>query len=159
MTFLGSKNGYTLLPTIDSDVVEGAGAVGDYGGVQYGPHRDWNAMKLNSHERKGSKKSPINHRPGLFYMFGDRLKYAANHVSVVLASQSESECDAERIELTEIRSKRPKFLRRGRIKSSSKTPKPKTKVTVIEEPVQPGDTVQRVALRYNCPVSTKSCDN
>ncbi len=161
MTALGSRNGYTRLPTVDPDTIEGTGATGGYGGIQYGPHRDLDTaagQELNSSHGGKSKKSNLNHRPGLFHMFGDRWKYAANHISVARASQSESEHDAEKIELTEIRSKRPK-LRRGRVKSSSKSPKsvkskqPRFKFTIIEEPIQPGDTVQRIALRYSCPVS------
>ena len=161
MTSLGSKNGYTRLPTVDPDlVVEGSGATGGYGGMQYGPHRDLDTAaghELNSSTR-GSKKSSLNHRPGLFHMFGDRGKYAANHISAAIASRSESEHEAERIELTEMRPKRPK-LRRGRIKSSGKSPKgakskqPRFKFNIVEEPIQPGDTVQRIALRYSCPVS------
>lgn len=95
-------------------------------------------------------------------MFGDRWKYAANHMSATLASQSESEHEAERLELMEIRPKRPK-LRRGRIKSSSsKSPKiskgkQRFKFNIIEEPILPGDTLQRVALRYSCPVSDWHC--
>ena len=155
MTAVGSRNGYTRLPTADPDqYVEGVGAVGDYGGIQYGLHRDWDSL-----EAKGKKKPPpsANYRPGLFHMFGDRWKYAANHVSVALASQTESEQEAEKIELTDFRSKRPKY-RRTRVKSNSKSPrtpkqKSKFKFNTIEEPILPGDTLQRVALRYGCPVS------
>ena len=161
MTALASRNGYTRLPTVDPDVVDGSGATGGYGGVQYGPHRDLDTAagkELNSSRGGKNKKPSLNHKPGLFHMFGDRWKYAANHVSVAIASHSESEHDAEKIELTEIRSKRLK-LRRGRVKSSSKSPKstksrqPRFKFSIIEEPIQPGDTVHRVALRYSCPVS------
>ena len=161
MATLGPRNGYTRLPTVDPDVVEGSGATGSYGGVQYGPHRDLDPavyQELNSRGGKSKKSPGLNHRPGLFHMFGDRWKYAANHVSVAIASQSESEQEAEKIELTEIRSKRPK-LRRGRIKSNSKSPKsakskqPRFKFNIVEEPILPGDTVHRVALRYSCPVS------
>jgi hypothetical protein len=153
------KNGYSLVPTVDPDAVEGVGAAGGYGGLQYGPHRDWDSggtQGLRS-KKKGSLK------PGLFHMFGDRWKYAANHASVAIASQSESEHEAERIELMEIRPKRPK-LRRGRIKSNNKSPrspkssrtKQKFRFNIVEEPILPGDTVQRVALRYSCPVSDTS---
>lgn len=163
MTALASRNGYTRLPMVDPDIIEGSGATGGYGGVQYGPHRDLDAVagkELNNSSRGGkskNKKPSLNHKPGLFHMFGDRWKYAANHVSVAIASHSESEQDAEKIELTEIRSKRPK-LRRGRVKSSSKSPKSakskqqRFKFSIVEEPILPGDTVQRVALRYSCPV-------
>lgn len=155
MASRGSRNGYSRLPLTDPDVVEGSGATGGYGGLQYGPHRDWDTT-THTKNLRGKKEASLNHRPGLFHMFGDRWKYAANHVSVALANQSESEQEAEKIELTEIRAKRPKF-RRGRVKSNSKSPKtprttPKFKFTTIEEPVLAGDTVQRVALRYSCPV-------
>lgn len=159
MAAMGSRNGYVRLPTADPDVMEGSGATGDYGGIQHGPHRDWDGLgqTLNSRSGKNKKKTSLNQRPGLFHMFGDRWKYAANHVSATIASQSESEHEAEKIELTEIKPKRPKF-RRGRLKSSSKSPKmsksrQKFRFQIIEEPILPGDTVQRVALRYGCPVS------
>ena len=159
MTALGSRNGYTRLPTADPDAVEGAEAVGDYGGVQHGPHRDWDTVgqTLNLRGGRSKKKAAQNQRPGLFHMFGDRWKYAANHVSATIASHSESEQEAERIELTEIKPKRPK-LRRGRLKSNSKSPKvlksrQKFRFSIVEEPILPGDSVQRVALRYGCPVS------
>lgn len=89
-----------------------------------------------SSERKG--KAPRSLRPGLFYMFGDRGKYLRDH------------SDSEDIEMTEMRPRRPK--RRLR---SPKSPKSTTKMkyNTIEEPILPGDTVQRVALRYGCPVS------
>ena len=157
MTATASKNGYTRLPTADPDQVEGAGATGGYGGIQFGPHRDWDTAGPQIRNGKSKKKGSLNQRPGLFHMFGDRWKYAANHVSAALASQSESEHEAERIELTEIKPKRPK-LRRGRLKSNSRSPKmlksrQKFRFHIIEEPILPGDTVQRVALRYGCPVS------
>lgn len=161
MASVGIRNGYTRLPTVDpdKDIPNSAGV------VISGPHRDQDAaLKLNNPRvSKGKKKNPVSplpSRPGLFYMFGDRGKYAANHVSVAIASQSESEHEAERIELMELKAKRPKH-RRGRLKSgssnSAKSPKaksrPRLKFTIIEEPILPGDTLERVALRYNCPVS------
>ena len=163
MTSLGPRNGYTRLPTADPDFPESTGM---YNGVQNGPHRDWDAAQIaqglnyqaGEHGGgKNKKKGSLNHRPGLFHMFGDRWKYAANHVSVAIASQSESEQEAEKIELTDFRIRRPK-PRRGRIKSGSKSPKAskqkhKFKFNTIEEPILPGDTVQRVALRYGCTVS------
>ena len=150
-----SRNGYIRLATEDPDLEEGSVEKGGYGGLQDGPHRDWEKGRATA----GGGKKRKGLRPGLFHMFGDRWKYAANHMSVAIASQSESEQEAERIELTEIRSKR----RRNRVKSSNKSPKsPKTskarskfRFNIIEEPILPGDTVQRVALRYNCPVSDR----
>lgn len=145
MTSFQSRNGYSRLPIADPDVAEGSVEARGYG-----PHRDWDRVAT-----QGRKKGTV--KPGLFHMFGDRWKYAANHMSVAIASQSESEHEAERVELMEIRPKRPK-LRRGRIKSSGKSPKTsegkqKFRFNIIEEPILPGDTVQRVALRYSCPVS------
>lgn len=161
MTALESRNGYTRLPTVDPDVVEGSGAIGGYGGIQHGPHRDWDSIGsgrvMNARGGGKTKKAALSHRPGLYHMFGDRWKYAANHVSVALASQSESEHEAEKIELVELKSKKPKH-RRGRLKSNSRSPKSNKqkqafKFNIIEEPILPGDTVLRVALRYSCPVS------
>lgn len=86
-------------------------------------------------------------------MFGSRGKYAANHVSVSLADQSESEQERERIELTDFRLKKVK--RRARLKSPKSPHSTRTKMNfnVIEEPILPNDTVQRVSLRYGVPVS------
>lgn len=160
-----SRNGYTRLPTADPDQLSSEGS-GYYGGILHGPHTDRDAaLKLNvpraavRDKKKHTPPIPPS-RPGLFYMFGDRGKYAANHISVAIASQSGSEQEAERIELTEFKPKKPKF-RRGRIKSGSssvaRSPKIKSrqkfKLSIIEEPLLPGDTLQRVALRYNCPVN------
>ena len=164
MAAVNMRNGYRPLPTVDPD--EGPS---DYGVIKTGPHRDYDAaLKLNSASKassaKGKKKAPVSSlpaRPGLFYMFGDRGKYAANHVSVAIASQSESEHEAERIELMEIKSKRQKH-RRGRLKSGSSNParspksKNKPKFIMLEEPILPDDTLERVALRYNCPVRGSS---
>lgn len=159
MTSFESRNGYSRLPTADPDVL-GSGAAGDYGGLKHGPHRDWDA-KHPSAPQMNKKKGSL--KPGLFHMFGDRWKYAANHMSVasVGGSQSESEHEAENLELLDIRPKRPK-LRRGRVKSNSSNKSPKAskgkqrfRFNIIEEPILPGDTVQRVALRYSCPVSAR----
>ena len=165
MAILGTRNGYTRLLTADPDQVDvlGLESSGDYGGIKHGPKTDRDtAMWLNNSRVvvKGKKKpSPTISRPGLFYMFGDRRKYAANHISVVNASQSESEHEAEQIELTEFKSKKLK-LRLGRLRNGSsgfsrshKSSKIRTKFKWSEEPLLPGDTLQRVALRYNCPVS------
>ena len=61
--------------------------------------------------------------------------------------------DSEEIEMREMKPRRPKQYKRIRSPKSPKTPKTKMKLDVIVEPVLPGDTVQRVALRYSCPVS------
>lgn len=80
-----------------------------------------------------------NLRPGLFFMFGDRgKKYAVDH------------SDSEEIEMTELNRKRKKPKRRKL--RSPKERKNKSPLIYIEEPVLPGDTLQRVALRYDCRV-------
>ena len=113
-----SKNGYTRLPTVDQDTAESGG------------HK--------------SKMAPRSLRPGLFYMFGERGRYVAEH------------SESEEIELVEMKPKRQKH-RRVRTPKSPKSPRtPKSKqprINTIVEPILPGDTVQRVALRYGCPVS------
>lgn len=163
MVTVGTRNGYTRVLTADPDEVDILEASGNYGGIKHGPHIDRDVgMKLNNPRAtvKSKKKLPLPpSRPGLFYMFGGRGKYAANHISVAIASQSESEQEAEKIELTEFKSKKPKF-RRARIGSGSsgvvRSPKisksrSKFKFSAVE-PLLPGDTLQRVALRYNCQV-------
>ena len=87
-------------------------------------------------------------------MFGSRGKYAANHISASLADQSESEQERERIELTDFKPKKSKH-RRARLKSpkSPRFARTKMNFNVIEEPILPDDTVQRVSLRYGVPVS------
>lgn len=116
MTTVGTRNGYTRLPTVDPDSSEAL-------------------------ERR--KKLAKTLRPGLFYMFGDRGRYADHY--------SESE---ETIELREVKPRRPKHrrLRGPKSPKSPKTPRIKQKFNIIEEPILPGDTVQRVALRYGCHV-------
>ena len=89
------------------------------------------------------RKSPKSLRPGLFLTFGERGKYARDSLS------------EEEIELTEIKSGEKRW-RAPKSPKSPKTPKlkkTKHKVRLIHEPVQEGDTLQRVALRYGVPVS------
>lgn len=120
MTAVGTRNGYTRLPTADPDSSSGV-------------------------DRR--KRLPKSLRPGLFYMFGDRGKYVDD--------RSESE---ETIELREMKPRRPKHrrLRGPKSPKSPRTSRVKVKFNIIEEPILPGDTVQRVALRYGCHVSTPS---
>ena len=139
------RNGYTLLPVIDQDTS---------GSTSYGAASAPLPSSLSSKRKKGTR----NLRPGLFYMFGSRGKYAANKVSVALSDQSESEeQERERIELLEMKPRRTKY-RRGRLKSpkspQSLTARTQMNFNVIEEPILPDDTVQRVSLRYGVPVST-----
>ena len=139
-----SKNGYTRLPVIDQDTS---------GSTSYGAASAPLPSSLSGRRKKGSRAL----RPGLFYNFGSRGKYAANTFSVALSDQSESEREGERIELIEMKPRRSKY-RRARLKSPrsprSSTIRTKMNFNVIEEPILPDDTVQRVALRYGVPVST-----
>ena len=93
------------------------------------------------------RKHPKSLRPGLFYMFGERGKYAA------VAGDSGS----EEIELAEIkgerRQRKPKSPKSPKSPKTPKLKKAKPKIKYIQEPIQTGDTVQRVALRYGVPVS------
>ena len=138
-----SRNGYTRLPVVDQDTS---------GSTSYGAASAPLPTSLSSKRKKGTRAL----RPGLFYMFGSRGKYAANQVSVALSDQSESEQERERIELIEMKPRRSKY-RRGRLKSpkspQSSTTRTKMNFNVIEEPILPDDTVQRVSLRYGVPVS------
>lgn len=141
-----TKNGYTRLPVVDPDT---SGST-SYGGTASAPV----PSSLSSSKRRKGSRTPTTLRPGLFYMFGSRGKYAANHVSVALADQSESEQERERIELTEIKPRKSKH-RRTRMKSpkSPRISRTRMNFNVIEEPILPDDTVQRVSLRYGVPVS------
>ena len=141
---MNSRNGYTRLPVVDQDTS---------GSTSYGAASAPLPIGSLSSRRKKSSRTPTSLRPGLFQMFGSRGKYAANHVSVALADQSESEQERERIELTDFKPKRMK--RRGRLKSPKSPHVSQTKMNfnVIEEPILPDDTVQRVSLRYGVPVS------
>lgn len=96
--------------------------------------------KKDSEQRR--KKMAKNPRPGILFMFGDRGKYVMDSGS-------------EEIELTEIKGPEKRW-RRPKSPKSPKTPKlkkAKHKIRLIHEPVQEGDTLQRVALRYGVPVS------
>ena len=98
--------------------------------------------RLKDVERR--RKLPKNLRPGFFYMFGERGKYVA----------PAGESGSEEIELAEIKGERR--LRKPKSPKSPKALKPKKakpKVKCIVEPIQSGDTVQRVSLRYGVPVS------
>ena len=69
-------------------------------------------------------------RPGLFVMFSKHRR-----------PQALEKSESEKIEMTKHR--KPK---------SPSTKKPKQQ-EIVEEPVLPGDSLQRVSLRYGCPVS------
>ena len=75
-------------------------------------------------------------KPGLFINFGkDRHQV-----------QSES----EEVEMATFKRKKP---RHKRSKGSKSPTTKKPPIEVILEPLLPGDTIQRVSLRYACPVS------
>ena len=114
---MSKKNGYVRIPTEDP-------------------------FLQNSTSRKA--KVPKSLRPGLFYMFGNRGRFAVDH----------SDSEKENVELKEMRPRRPKHRKSKSPKSpQNKQPKQKLVMTCIEEPILQGDTVQRIALRYGCPVS------
>lgn len=92
-------------------------------------------MSIKSAQKK-KPPEPLDLKPGLFVMFSkDRQK---------LPSESEE------IEMTNLKPKRPKHRR---LKSPKSPSSKKSRQELIEEPLLPGDTIQRVALRYACPVS------
>lgn len=80
-----SKNGYTQLSTVDPD----ASTAGSGG--------------------QRTKMAPKSLRPGLFYMFGERGRYAAEH------------SESEEIEMMQMKPKRQKH-RRVRTPKSPKAP-------------------------------------
>lgn len=76
---------------------------------------------------------PREIKPGLFVKFSkERHKMPS---------------ESEEIEMTDLKRKRPKH--RKPKSPSSKKPRQQ----IIEEPLLSGDTIQRVSLRYACPVS------
>ena len=94
-------------------------------------------------KRAEAKKPNLpNLKPGLFVMFGkDRRP--------VERAASDS---GEEIELAEFKPRKPKHRRvRG---PKSPVAVKREKLETIEEPLLQGDTLQRVALRYACSVST-----
>ena len=90
-----------------------------------------------------TKSKPPDLKPGLFVHFSkDRRMNRFGHAS-----------ESEDIEMSEIKPRRPKHRKLKSPKSpSSKRPHQE----FVEEPVLDGDTIQRIALRYSCPVSSPS---
>ena len=136
---MSSKYGYSKLSTVDPDSFT---ANSNYGAAA-------NPVPDPILKKKRVKMAPRNLRPGLFYQFGDRGKK--------FVSGGHSESDHEGIELLDLKPRRTK-LKRGRLKSprspgSKTTSYSRTRTVLVEEPILPGDTVQRVALRYGCRVS------
>ena len=122
---MSRKNGYMRVPTTEPTPVT--------------------QTRMKDMEKR--RKLPKSLRPGLFYMFGERGKFAGER-----GSESEEE-----IELTEMKGekrwRRPKIPKSPKSPKSPKLKKAKLKIKYISEPVQDGDTVQRMALRYGVPVS------
>jgi hypothetical protein len=80
-----------------------------------------------------------DYKPGLFVKFSkDRHRKEYN-------SGSE-----EKIEMTELRRKKPKSKK---LKSPKSPISKRPRYQIIEEPLLPGDTIQRISLRYSCPVA------
>ena len=136
---MSSKYGYSKLPTADPGPFKSSS---NYGAAA-------NPIPDPILKKKRGKTAPRNLRPGLFYQFGDRGKK--------FASGGHSESDHEGIELLDLKPRRTK-LKRGRLKSprspaSKTTSYSRSRTLLVEEPILPGDTVQRVALRYGCRVS------
>ena len=121
---MAKRNGYMRVPTAD-------------------PYPVTHTRMKDAEKRR---KLPKSLRPGLYYAFGERGKYMEVRDS-----------GSEEIELAEMTGdKRWRKPRSPKSPKSPKTPKlkkTKPKIRYIHEPVQDGDTVQRVALRYGVPVS------
>lgn len=83
-----------------------------------------------------SQQQPANLRPGLFVMFSKHRR-----------PQALERSESEEIEMTRMKPRRSKH----RKPKSPSTKRPKQEI--VEEPLLPGDTLQRVSLRYGCPVS------
>lgn len=142
IAIMSSKRGYSLVSTVDPDSFASSS---NYGAAANSSTPDVPVPK------KKTKAIPRSLRPGLFVQFGDRGKFAP-----ALAKCSESENEGERIELVPIKPRRSK-LKRGRLKSPKSGGYDRNKTIVIDEPILPGDTIQRVALRYGCRVSVDTC--
>lgn len=87
---------------------------------------------------KSIASKPPNLRPGLYASFGKNRR-----VTTV--------SDQEELEMVKIKPRRTKH-KKPRSPSTKIRP---MRVNIIEEPLLPGDSLQRVALRYGCPVSLK----
>ena len=102
--------------------------------------------QVRNKDAERRRKLPKSLRPGLFYMFGERGKYLLN-------SGSEEEIELVEVRGGEKRWRRPKSPKSPKSPKTPKLKKVKSKTRLIHEPIQEGDTVQRVALRYGVPVS------
>ncbi len=134
---MNSRYGYSQLPTVDPDSLASSS---NYGAAA-------NPTPDPILKKKRPKVVPRPLRPGLFVQFGDRGRFA---------EKVQSESDHEAMELVEIKPRRAK-LRRGKPKSpnSKGTSYSRSRMVLVEEPILPGDTVLRVALRYGCRVSVR----
>lgn len=135
---MSSRYGYSKLSTVDPDSIVSSS---NYGAAA-------NPMPDPILKKKRPKVVPRPLKPGLFYQFGDRGRYT---------EKAQSESDREAMELVEIKPRRVK-LRRGKPKSPNGkgTSYSRSKTVLVEEPILPGDTVLRVALRYGCRVSVRT---
>lgn len=90
-----------------------------------------------NHSKKKAKNQPPDLKPGLFVQFGTDRRVNHHQVS-----------ESEEIELKDLKPRRkPKKLK------SPKSPSDKRQHhKIVEEPVLEGDTIQRISLRYSCPV-------
>lgn len=133
---MSSRYGYSKLPTVDPDSIASSS---NYGAAA-------NPVPDPILKKKRPKVVPRPLRPGLFYQFGERGRYA---------EKTQSESDHETMELVEIKPRRVKS-RRGKPKSPNGkgTSYSRSRTILVEEPILPEDTVQRVALRFGCRVSS-----
>ncbi len=97
---------------------------------------------IDPDDKNGSEKSRLNRppdlKPGLFVNFGkDRrmARYGTEQVS-----------ESEDIEMKDLKP-------RKKLKKLKSPVTKRPRHEVIEEPVLEGDSIQRIALRYSCPVS------
>ena len=91
------------------------------------------------HDRKRNGPDSLDLKPGLFVMFSKERRN--------LPSESEE------IEMAEMKKKKPKHRKLKSPKSPKSPNTKKTRQEIIEEPLLSGDTIQRVSIRYACPVS------
>lgn len=94
-----------------------------------------------NHTKRKAKSHPPDLKPGLFVQFSTDRRVNQHQVS-----------ESEEIELKDLKPRRkPRKLK------SPKSPSDKIRQhhKVVEEPVLEGDTIQRISLRYSCPVSSE----
>ena len=87
-----------------------------------------------------AKHRPPDLKPGLFVQFGNDRRMAPRYNTV---------SGSEDIEMKDLKPR--KKLKKLKSPKSPSTKRPRQEV--VEEPILEGDTLQRIALRYSCPVS------